>query len=145
MVWGDAPPAGAHTTVRGYVKRLRRVLGPAAGGRIITCAPGYLIEAATDEVDLLRFDMLVGNGGTAVRSGNWRQASDVLNEALGLWRGELAAELRDLSQLLPMRERFHAQLMLALYRSGRRGEALDVFRKARGSLVAELGVERGSR
>jgi DNA-binding SARP family transcriptional activator len=58
---------------------------------------------------------------------------------------ELAAELWDLSQLLPMRERFHAQLMLALYRSGRRGEALDVFRKARGSLVAELGVERGSR
>jgi DNA-binding SARP family transcriptional activator len=35
----------------------------------------------------------------------------------------------------------HAHLMLALYRSGRRGEAIDVYRRLRTCLVSELGLE----
>ncbi len=41
----------------------------------------------------------------------------------------------------PLRERFHGQLMLALYRSGRQAEALGVYRLAREALVAEFGIE----
>ncbi len=51
-----------------------------------------------------------------------------------------------LSQLCaahPLRERPRAQLMLALYRAGRQAEALDVFRDARRSLDAQLGLEPG--
>ena len=43
----------------------------------------------------------------------------------------------------PMRERLHAQRMLALYRCGRQAEALDAYRHARRTLVDEIGVEPG--
>ena len=43
----------------------------------------------------------------------------------------------------PYREAFHAQLMLALYRSGRQAEALAVFHRARELLIGELGIEPG--
>ena len=43
----------------------------------------------------------------------------------------------------PLRERLHAQRMLALYRCGRQAEALDAYRQARSVLVEEIGVEPG--
>ncbi|MEH1127757.1 AfsR/SARP family transcriptional regulator [Micromonospora sp. CPCC 206061] len=45
----------------------------------------------------------------------------------------------------PLRERPHGQLMVALTRAGRRAEALSAYQNARDVLVAELGVEPGSR
>ncbi|MDX6744412.1 AfsR/SARP family transcriptional regulator [Actinocorallia sp. A-T 12471] len=56
---------------------------------------------------------------------------------------ELVPELTRLCAGHPLRERFHAQLMVALARSGRRPEALEVYGRARRVLVAELGVEPG--
>ncbi|NRQ36226.1 AfsR/SARP family transcriptional regulator, partial [Nonomuraea sp. NN258] len=63
--------------------------------------------------------------------------------ALGLHR-ELVGELRALVTAHPLRERLHGQLMLALHRSGRRGEALAAFQEARRVLVTELGLEPGA-
>jgi DNA-binding SARP family transcriptional activator/Tfp pilus assembly protein PilF len=185
LVWDGAPPAGAATTLRSHVMRLRRALGPGPAGRVVTRHPGYLVEAREEEVDLLRFARLCREGGAAVRAGAWQQASELLNEALGLWRGEplgdvtcaplrrdelprleqlrlqalewridtglhlarhaeLMAELQSLTALHPLRERFHAQLMLALYRCGRQAEALAAYRNARRLLIAELGAEPGT-
>ncbi len=56
---------------------------------------------------------------------------------------ELVAELEALVHQHPLRERLRAQLMLALYRSGRQAEALNVYQDARRELVAELGIEPG--
>jgi DNA-binding SARP family transcriptional activator len=56
---------------------------------------------------------------------------------------ELIAELETLARDHPFRERLHAQLMLAFYRSGRQAEALDVYRQTRRRLVDELGIEPG--
>jgi DNA-binding SARP family transcriptional activator len=54
---------------------------------------------------------------------------------------ELVGELEELLAAHPLHERFRAQLMLALYRSGRQVEALDLYRQGRDVLVAELGLE----
>jgi DNA-binding SARP family transcriptional activator len=63
--------------------------------------------------------------------------------ALGRHR-ELVGELEVLVHGHPLRERPRAQLMLALYRSGRQAEALDLYREGRRLLVDELGIEPGS-
>jgi DNA-binding SARP family transcriptional activator len=184
VVWDGTPPPGARATLRNYIKRLRQVLGPDAGRRIVTRDPGYLIDAGEDEVDLVRFAALCAEGGRLVRSSSWRAASDELIRATALWRGaaladirsevlkarevprleqmrlqamewrieadlqlgghhELIPELRALVSEHPWREHFHAQLMLALYRSGRQGEALAAYRAAWHALIGDLGVEPG--
>jgi DNA-binding SARP family transcriptional activator len=56
---------------------------------------------------------------------------------------EVVADLEAFVREHPLRERFRAQLMLALYRSGRQVEALGVYRAARRQLVEELGIEPG--
>ena len=55
----------------------------------------------------------------------------------------MVGELEALVAQYPYRERVHAQLMLALYRTGRQADALDAFRHVRHVLVAELGLEPG--
>ncbi|MFI6817851.1 BTAD domain-containing putative transcriptional regulator [Nonomuraea sp. NPDC050328] len=61
---------------------------------------------------------------------------------LGLGRHQqLVAELRTAVQEHPLRERPHGQLMLALYRSGRHAEALEVYRAIRDTLRENLGLE----
>jgi DNA-binding SARP family transcriptional activator len=57
---------------------------------------------------------------------------------------ELIAELDALVAAQPLHERFRALQMLALYRCGRQGDALEAFRSARETLVAELGLEPGA-
>jgi DNA-binding SARP family transcriptional activator/predicted ATPase len=58
---------------------------------------------------------------------------------------DLASELERLVAEHPLREGFRAQLMLALYRSGRQAEALQVYQHARRALVEELGIEPSRR
>jgi WD40 repeat protein/DNA-binding SARP family transcriptional activator len=55
----------------------------------------------------------------------------------------LVPELEALSAEHPYRERFGAQLMLALYRSGRQAEGLAVYRRTRAFLNEEVGLEPG--
>jgi DNA-binding SARP family transcriptional activator len=55
--------------------------------------------------------------------------------------GELVGELEALVGEHPLRERFWRQLMTALYRSGRQGDALEAYQRARHELVEELGLE----
>lgn len=61
-------------------------------------------------------------------------------------RGEhrqLVGELESLVREHPFRERFTAQLMLALYRSGRQADALATYQRSRRRLVRDLGIEPG--
>jgi DNA-binding SARP family transcriptional activator/Tfp pilus assembly protein PilF len=57
--------------------------------------------------------------------------------------GDLVVDLRQLVAQDPLRERFHAQLMLALYRAGRQGESLGAYQAAHRVLSARLGVRPG--
>src|SRR5439155_1146907 len=69
---------------------------------------------------------------------------DRIEAELALGRhDELAPELEALVTRHPLRERLRWQLMLALYRAGRQAEALEAYRAARRTMLAELGIEPG--
>jgi SARP family transcriptional regulator, regulator of embCAB operon len=53
----------------------------------------------------------------------------------------LVSELSSLTTKYPLREALHCQLMLALYRCGRRADALQAYQSARRILNAELGLD----
>jgi DNA-binding SARP family transcriptional activator len=67
------------------------------------------------------------------------QALDVRLE-LGQ-HAQVVAELAALTSRHPLRERLWGRLMLALYRCGRQGDALNAYRKLAGYLAEELGVD----
>ena len=56
---------------------------------------------------------------------------------------EVVARLEALIAEEPLRERLHAQRMLALYRDGRQSEALEAYHEARAALIEQIGVEPG--
>ncbi|WP_051969436.1 AfsR/SARP family transcriptional regulator [Kitasatospora azatica] len=87
-VWDGEPPQGALITLRNHVMRLRRTLGPEAGGRIRTRAPGYVIEVRPGELDLDLLSSHHAAGRAACRAEQWHLAAEQLNAALRLWRGE---------------------------------------------------------
>jgi DNA-binding SARP family transcriptional activator len=116
---------------------------------------GQLCDAVAElraALALWRGPALAGIGGRtteAAAAGLDEQRLAALEECLAheltLGRGtELVAELSTLVGENPMRERLRGQLMLALYRAGRRIDALAVYRQGRRVLVEELGLEPGS-
>ncbi|MGW7268230.1 AfsR/SARP family transcriptional regulator [Streptomyces sp. NPDC054842] len=67
-----------------------------------------------------------------------------IDSALALGRHhEVIEDLKGLLVRHPLRETFHRQLMVALYRAGRQGDALGSYRNARRIIREELGVEPG--
>ncbi len=62
--------------------------------------------------------------------------------AMGRHR-ELVGQLLAWTAEYPLREFFHHRLMLALYRCGRKAEALGVYQSVRSTLDRELGLEPG--
>src|SRR4051794_8576777 len=76
-----------------------------------------------------------------LRLATLEQRLDLELELSGARHASLVGELEALTAEHPYRERFHAQLMLALYRSGRQADALDAYRRARHTLIEDLGLE----
>jgi DNA-binding SARP family transcriptional activator/ABC-type branched-subunit amino acid transport system substrate-binding protein len=69
---------------------------------------------------------------------------ELIEAELALGRhAHVVAELEALTRRHPMRERLRAQLMLALYRSGRQAEALQAYQDVRRVLATEAGLEPG--
>ncbi|MFI0236508.1 BTAD domain-containing putative transcriptional regulator [Streptomyces sp. NPDC016845] len=91
-VWGSEPPADAPGALQALVGRLRRALGP---GTVASDEGGYRLVAGAEDVDLFRFERLTADGARAFADGNPVKAADVLEEALGLWRGPALADLPD--------------------------------------------------
>jgi predicted ATPase/DNA-binding SARP family transcriptional activator len=102
-------------------------------------------------LNLWRGPALAGLGSEALRREaerleelRLRTLEDRLEADLACGRHrDLVGELQALVGEQPLRQRLRAQLMLALYRSGRAGEALEVYRQTHRLLVDELGIEPG--
>jgi DNA-binding SARP family transcriptional activator len=89
--------------------------------------------------ELLLREELPGLEELRLQAEEWRT-----DAALHLGRhDELVPVLQALAAKHPLRERFHAQLMLALCRCGRRAEALTAYQDARQVLINEVGTEPG--
>jgi DNA-binding SARP family transcriptional activator len=90
-VWGDDPPRSVRNVVYGYVARLKVLIatgqdadGPKANVSLSRHPGGYLLKAAPEQVDLVRFRRLVAEAAAA---GDDERAGAALGEAVGLWRG----------------------------------------------------------
>src|SRR3954469_19376341 len=89
-LWGDTPPASWVKVVHGCVARLRRVLGSAA---VETTPYGYRLLVHDDELDVRRFEALVGRAREQLDAGDADRGSYLAGEALALWRGPAYPDL----------------------------------------------------
>src|ERR1035441_8903400 len=83
-VWGDAPPAKAANLISIYVLRLRRLLGDADSGLLVTRAPGYQLRVAAADTDALLFEAMVRDGRRVFGSGDPQGAARQPAEGLAL-------------------------------------------------------------
>jgi DNA-binding SARP family transcriptional activator/tetratricopeptide (TPR) repeat protein len=88
-LWGDEPPADARGALYGYVARLRRVVKDSTGVTLVRWSGGYTLQVPAGSVDLFRFRQLL----EAARTAGPDERLAVLEEALGLWRGDALAGL----------------------------------------------------
>jgi DNA-binding SARP family transcriptional activator len=169
-LWGDRLPPSAAKMLQHYVSHLRRALDD-GGVRIVTRGRGYELQLADGEVDAVRAERLLEESRPREALALWRgepladladelfaaaeirrlqelrlRASELAIDAdLAAGRhAELIGELDALVAANPLRERVHAQRMLALYRANRQSEALGAYRAARAGLVEQIGVEPGA-
>jgi tetratricopeptide (TPR) repeat protein len=104
FVWDGSPPGRAETTLRSHVMRLRRALGPAAGGNYAQ-ATDYQLQAlrtSRETGNRLGEVHALGNlGRLDLRQGHFAQAADRHREALALSRetGDQVAEVEALNGL----------------------------------------------
>jgi len=123
---GEASRALADGEVQPAADLLREALGLWRGAPLADLAYESFAQAAIERLREIRV------GALELR----------IEADLALARhSQLVGELEELVAEHPLREGFRGQLMLALYRSGRQAEALEVYRKTREALVDELGIE----
>ena len=97
QLWGEELPDNPANALQAVVSRLRRALG--GGGMIVTKKPGYALHMQPGAIDAARFENLVRRA-TRLGTDEPLRASELLTEALSLWRGPPYADLayEDLAQ-----------------------------------------------
>jgi YVTN family beta-propeller protein len=86
--------ADAEHRLRVQVSRLRKLLGTGdSAGRLVTRAPGYLLALDPEELDVTRFEALVGEGRRALEENDAERAASKIREAEALWRGTPLADV----------------------------------------------------
>ncbi|WP_328685251.1 AfsR/SARP family transcriptional regulator [Streptomyces sp. NBC_01261] len=91
-LWGDKSPQTAITTTQTYVYHLRRSLGRSVGAdqaeKIIrTAAPGYVLTADDNDIDIPQFDSLITRAQLAATAEDFRESARNAKKALSLWTG----------------------------------------------------------
>jgi DNA-binding SARP family transcriptional activator len=97
-LWPNDPPSTVKTIVQTYVYQLRKLFGEASrspnGTTLLTTRPGgYLLTVPRENVDIFRFQDLMGRGRAALRHGKPDDAAELLRESLELWRGIVLADV----------------------------------------------------
>ncbi|SCG44940.1 DNA-binding transcriptional activator of the SARP family [Micromonospora echinaurantiaca] len=115
----DQPPHSAVANLRTYASGLRRLLSeldapPGGGDRLTAGVAGYQLRIEPEELDLHRFQAAVERGRTALARGDHAGATAHLREALDLWRGRPAEDVRpgpELDARITLLEEQHLSLV----------------------------------
>lgn len=92
-VWDEQAPATATALVATHVSAVRRALARVGEADVIrTRPPGYVTDLDASQVDARSFEELLTSGRAEAARGRADEASELLSEALGLWRGQEAME-----------------------------------------------------
>lgn len=134
-IWGERPPRAAVATVQGYVSRLRRLLGPGAGGPLVTRGRGYELAVRDGDLDVEVFERLVESGRRSLADGGMEAAVARLSEALALWDGPALADVPPTPTVAAQVTRLEQSRLDAL--EERLGALLELGRHA--EAVGELG------
>jgi predicted ATPase/DNA-binding SARP family transcriptional activator len=91
-LWGEDAAAEAVKTVRVHVSRIRAALPDPDS--LVTTPAGYRLCVRPGELDAERFEDLLQRGRRALADGAAADAAELLRTALGLWRGDVLADVR---------------------------------------------------
>jgi DNA-binding SARP family transcriptional activator len=149
-LWGADLPQHPPAALRTQISRLRRALGPAGDG-LVTAGGGYRLSLRRDQLDAARFEDALA----AATRATGKEALQILDRALGLWRGPALAEFADrpfaqpeavrLDELRVVARERRAELVLSMGSPGDAIAALQVVvaehperERARGLLMQAL-------
>ena len=103
-LWGEDPPVSAKNVVQTYVSAWRAVLW-GRDGPLRTVGTGYRLDVDDTQCDLSRFRAIV----QSVRRSDPEEAEPALDEAVGLWRGPVLADLAGTPFHLRIAQTFEAE------------------------------------
>jgi predicted ATPase/DNA-binding SARP family transcriptional activator len=86
-LWADAAASTRRNTLQSKIARLRRALGDP--NVIVSGDGGYMLAAATSEVDALAVLDDLGSAARLLDGGDFQGAADICGPALRLFRGEI--------------------------------------------------------
>lgn len=92
-IWGEEPPDTALSSVRTYAWRWRRVLeeSRAEPQVLVSAGDGYRLVFRTQDLDVSQAEKLAATAFRAGEDGEPEKGSDLLSQALDLWRGDALA------------------------------------------------------
>ncbi|SMD20605.1 BTAD domain-containing putative transcriptional regulator [Kibdelosporangium aridum] len=94
-LWDDAGPPAASKTLHSHLAHLRRRLREVGLTDLIaTRDSGYVLCVPEDAVDAIRFETFSARGRNALAAGDPKTATELLQSALTMWRGEALTDCR---------------------------------------------------
>lgn len=97
-VWGDDPPPSVRNSLQVHISNIRRALRDAGEPDRLSHGPGgYRIEVGPGELDTQRFVELVERARAARDARQLDQATQLLADALALWRGDALQNVREVA------------------------------------------------
>jgi DNA-binding SARP family transcriptional activator len=100
-LWGMAPPRSALTTLQTYVLQIRKRIDAASrsetsAAKHVLCTRygGYLLDVPAENVDVCVYERLATAGQRASEAGDFVRASDLLGQALDMWRGPALVDVQ---------------------------------------------------